>query len=366
MHFGKMLVRIGISVLLLLIVSASVSAHEEADIVIRNIWARATITPEVMSEMDSTGGMMATPEAEATEAMGGMHQHGSMEQQGNMMNMVDVSAVYFLLENPGNHPIRLIAASTPVATTVEIHETTMEGEVMRMRPLEDGVTVAPGETVELRQGGLHIMLIGLTQPLVDGTAIPLELTFEMLSDAGEVEGDPLVLMTAAPVFLTPPEPVPFYISGGWARPTVFRDPMGDDHRSDEQSHTAEATPEMMGPDVSAGYFTLVNAGDSDDTLIAASTPTATVTELHTMIMEGDVMRMREIEGGVAIPAGGAVTFQPGAEHIMFIGLTEPLVEGTAIPLTLTFASGLQMTVALPVYDRAMMEMEMMGDHSHGG
>ncbi|MGQ9909989.1 MAG: copper chaperone PCu(A)C [Candidatus Flexifilum sp.] len=364
MHFGKTFVKIGISALLLLIVSAGVSAYEESDIVIRNMWARATITPEVMSEMSGTGGMMATPEAEATQAMGGMMgQHGGMGQPGGMMNMVDISAVYFLLENRGMQPIRLIAASTPVATTVEIHETTMEGEVMRMRPLENGITVAPGETVELRQGGLHIMLIGLIQPLVDGSAIPLELTFDMLNEAGEVEGDPVVLMTAAPVFLTPPEPTPFYIIGGWARPTVFGAAM-----SDTQGQNAEATPEMMGPgpDISAGYFTLVNAGDSDDTLIAASTPAATVTELHTMVMEGDVMRMRQIEGGVPVPAGGTAVFRPRAEHIMFIGLTEPLVEGTAIPLTLTFASGLQMTVALPVYDRAMMEMEMMSGHSHGG
>lgn len=364
MQLKSTFVKVGISALLLLIISAGVSAHEEADIVIRNIWARATITPEVMSEMSE---MMATPEAEATERMGGMMgQHGGMGQHSGMMNMVDVSAVYFLLENPGSHPIRLSAASTPAATTVEIHETTMEGDVMRMRPLENGITVAPGETVELRQGGLHIMLIGLVEPLVEGTAIPLTLTFEMLNDAGEVDGDPVVLMTAAPVFLTAPEPTPFYITGGWARPTVFRDAMSGEH-----SHDMATAPEMTeaGPDVSAGYFTLVNAGDSDDTLIAASTPAATVTELHTMIMEGDIMRMREIEGGVLIPAGGTAVFQPGAEHIMLIGLTEPLVEGTAIPLTLTFASGLQVTVALPVYDRAMIDMEMMGNHgshSHGG
>lgn len=342
---------------LLLTLAVSVSAHGDADIVIRNIWARATISTQVMAEMSAGSMAMATPEAEATEAMGGMGGHSGMGSMAGMSNpnMVDVSAVYFLLENPGSHPIRLSAASTSVTETVEIHETTMEGDVMRMRPLENGITVAPGETAELRQGGLHIMLLGLTAPLVEGSAIPLTLTFDMLNDAGEIDGDPVTVMTAAPVMLTEPEPSPFYISGGWARPTVF---------AEQPMLMPEATEEpgmaMPGMDVSAGYFTLVNTGDSDDTLIAASTPSVMETQLHTMIMEGDVMRMRELEDGVLVPAGGSAVFEPGANHIMLMGLTAPLVEGTAIPLTLTFASGLETTVALPVIDRAMMEM--MHDH----
>lgn len=340
----KVVVRSVVGVVVALTLASGVTAQDEADLVIRGIWARATISAQVMGEM-SAGGMadaMATPEAEATEAMGGMGDHSGM------MNMVDVSAVYFLLENRGAQPIRLNAASTPVAGTVEIHETTMENDVMRMRPLENGITVAPGETAELRQGGLHIMLLGLTAPLVEGSAIPVTLTFNLLNAAGEVEGEPFDILTAAPVMLTAPEPTPFFVSGGWARPTVFAQAMPE--------ATEEPGMAMPGMDVSAGYFTLINAGDSDDTLIAASTPTVMETQLHTMIMEGDVMRMRELEDGVLVPAGGSAVFEPGANHIMFMGLIEPLVEGTAIPLTLTFASGLEVTVALPIYDRAMMAM----------
>lgn len=71
---------------------------------------------------------------------------------------------------------RLVSASAPVAAKVELHETTMDGNVMRMRPVA-GIDVAPGRPAELKPGGLHIMLLGLTRPLKAGESFPLTLTF---------------------------------------------------------------------------------------------------------------------------------------------------------------------------------------------
>lgn len=91
-------------------------------------------------------------------------------------------AGYLTLTNKGSTPDRLVGARAEIARTVEIHSNSMEGGVMRMRPVE-AVEVAPGAEVKLAPGGLHIMLIGLKQPLVKGARVPLTLVFEK---AGEV------------------------------------------------------------------------------------------------------------------------------------------------------------------------------------
>jgi len=61
-----------------------------------------------------------------------------------------------------------------------------------------------------------------------------------------------------------------------------------------------------------------------------------MTQVHEMKMEGDVMKMNEVEGGLVIPAGQSVMLAPGSFHIMFMDLKEPLVENAMVPVTLTF------------------------------
>jgi copper(I)-binding protein len=72
---------------------------------------------------------------------------------------------------------KLVAASSPVATSVEVHEMKMEGDVMRMRAVES-IALPAGERVELKSGGYHMMLIGLKQPVKAGDAVPLTLVVE--------------------------------------------------------------------------------------------------------------------------------------------------------------------------------------------
>ena len=71
----------------------------------------------------------------------------------------------------------LVGAASPAAAKVELHEMAMEGNVMRMRPVPR-LTLAPGQTVALKPGGYHVMLIGLKKPLVDGDKVPLTLLLE--------------------------------------------------------------------------------------------------------------------------------------------------------------------------------------------
>ncbi|WP_372399182.1 copper chaperone PCu(A)C [Azospirillum sp. HJ39] len=90
---------------------------------------------------------------------------------------------YLSLTNGGTAEDRLLAASTPVAEKAELHTHLNENGVMKMREVP-AIAVPPGETVKLAPGGLHVMLLGLKQPLVKGSNFPLTLRFEK---AGNVD-----------------------------------------------------------------------------------------------------------------------------------------------------------------------------------
>ena len=80
---------------------------------------------------------------------------------------------------------RLVGGSTPAAQRFELHTMAMKGDVMEMRQI-DVVDLPAGKTVELKPGGLHVMFIGLTQPLALGSKVPVTLKFEK---AGELKVD---------------------------------------------------------------------------------------------------------------------------------------------------------------------------------
>ena len=86
-------------------------------------------------------------------------------------------AAYITISNGGAEADRLIAAMTPVAKKAAIHTHMMQGGIMKMRPVK-AVEVNPGEPTVFMPGGLHIMLMGLKAPLVEGNTFPLTLTFE--------------------------------------------------------------------------------------------------------------------------------------------------------------------------------------------
>jgi copper(I)-binding protein len=89
---------------------------------------------------------------------------------------VAVGAAYFVITNQGRQADTLVSISSPAAATVELHRTTVENGVSRMRPAGQPA-IAPGETLKAEPGQLHVMLKGLSHPLVAGTRVPLVLTF---------------------------------------------------------------------------------------------------------------------------------------------------------------------------------------------
>jgi len=74
-------------------------------------------------------------------------------------------------------PARLVEASSPIAGVTEIHEMAMDNDIMRMRQIP-GLDLAAGQTVELKPGGYHVMLMDLKQPVKAGDSVPLTLVFE--------------------------------------------------------------------------------------------------------------------------------------------------------------------------------------------
>ncbi len=115
---------------------------------------------------------------------------------------------------------------------------------------------------------------------------------------------------------------------------------------------------VMADGVSAAYMTIRNTGREDDALVGAMTPVSQMTELHEMVMEGDIMRMRPIAGQrLVIPAGGQVELKPGGLHIMLMGLQQTLEPGTSVELTLRFEKAGEVKV------RA--EVRAAGETEHG-
>lgn len=100
--------------------------------------------------------------------------------------------------------------------------------------------------------------------------------------------------------------------------------------------------------VGGGFLTIENAGTEADRLTAATSSVAKDTQIHEMAMEGDVMKMRELTDGLAIPAGETVVLAPGGFHLMFMGLNQAFVEGETVTVTLTFEKAGTVALELPV------------------
>jgi copper(I)-binding protein len=120
-----------------------------------------------------------------------MADKGSTGSSEGGMGMAGTGAVFVLLKNSGNEADRLVGGQTSVAQVVEIHETVMENEVMKMQMLSDGLEIPAKGEVLLKPGSYHIMLIGMTQDLKVGDTFTLDLEFEK---SGTITVEPEVKM----------------------------------------------------------------------------------------------------------------------------------------------------------------------------
>lgn len=93
----------------------------------------------------------------------------------------------------------------------------------------------------------------------------------------------------------------------------------------------------------AAYFVLHNMSDSDARIIGATSSVSEAVEIHSHIQDGNVMRMRRVDG-LDIAREEFLAFAPGGNHIMLIGLAAALKPGDKVPLTLTFEGGKEITI----------------------
>ncbi len=139
---------------------------------------------------------------------------------------------------------------------------------------------------------------------------------------------------------------------------------GSVYAADVQVSNAWARPTMPAQPVGAAYVTLTSAANAE--LVKVGSPVARKVELHTMTMKDGMMEMREI-ASLPLPAGKAVTLQPGGNHIMLIDLSKPLRVGDHVPLHLTVKQAGGKLVELDA-DAVVAEKapggQMRMDHGH--
>ena len=134
------------------------------------------------------------------QAGGHDHQHGASAAASDTFKVGDITVAapwtratpggakvaggYLKVTNNGAAADKLVGATTDIAGRVEIHEMSMSGGVMQMRPLDAGLELKPGQTVELKPGGYHVMFMDLKRQLKEGETVKATLQFEK---AGKVD-----------------------------------------------------------------------------------------------------------------------------------------------------------------------------------
>ena len=141
-----------------------------------------------------------------------------------------------------------------------------------------------------------------------------------------------------------------------ATPALARDYALKDLRIEH----AYARPTPPGARTGGAYFTIRNVGREGDRLVSVSSPVAASAELHSMQMEGNLMKMRGVPS-IDIPSGATVTLGSGGYHVMLVGLRHTLATGDDVPLTLTFEKSGSIDVSAPVQP---LSMDAQSAHRH--
>ncbi len=287
----------------LLISALSVSAQEQPpqELRIYNVWMRPTA---------------AQPDDEADDAA----DHADHADDMSMAGVV--SAAYMVIENTTPTDYRLIGAEFADATLIEIHETQVENDVMRMRELEDGLLIPAGERVELRPGSFHIMIMDITRELYPDTAVALNLLFE------DEAGDSITHTTAALVTDTPPAEQPIYLYNTFAAPYQDRQ-------------------RPLDP-LYAIYGIFANPTGRGQTLNVVETSAGALAELRqTSRSDGAQSELLEF---LSAPPQARLLLQPGNIFVLIDDLPTELAVGDALIATFYFSNDITITAAVPVVD----------------
>lgn len=114
-------------------------------------------------------------------------------------------------------------------------------------------------------------------------------------------------------------------------------------------------------DTSAMFGTVANAGSDPVTLLGGSAPDVGMVQVHEFVKEGNKEVMRQVPGGLEVPAGGSVELKPGSYHVMLMNVTADWTVGDEIPVTLNLSNGDTVEVVAPVKAREGMDADSEGD-----
>ncbi|PDT25262.1 copper chaperone PCu(A)C [Rhizobium hidalgonense] len=166
---------------LLKVVAGESHDHEHGDMAGMDMTGKTGMDMTGKTGMDMSGMAAAAPAGETVKA-------GDLEVSGGfakaMLPGQPVGGGFFTVKNNGKTDDRLLSVTSPVAGEVQLHEMVTKDNVMRMRQLKDGITVAAGQTVKLEPGNLHLMFQKVKTPFKQGDTVPVTLTFEK---AGKVD-----------------------------------------------------------------------------------------------------------------------------------------------------------------------------------
>jgi copper(I)-binding protein len=114
--------------------------------------------------------------------------------------------------------------------------------------------------------------------------------------------------------------------------------------------------------VGGGFMTLVNKGAADR-LLSATTAAAASVQMHSMSMDGNVMKMRQVDA-IELATGQTVELKPGSWHLMLMGLKAPLKAGDTFPMTLRFEKAGEVVVKVKVESPEPAKAQPQSEHQH--
>ena len=168
-------------------------------------------------------GSLATARHDHRHGTPHAHEGSIMATPSAMSGMTGTGAVYLTITNEGETDDTLVSVSTDRADLAEVHETRDQDEIAVMMPHEGALEIPAGESVSLEPGGLHVMLIGLTDDIRLGDTFDVTLTFK---EAGEVTLPVTAVFDAEEAEGGSVSVGDLIIEGAWSRPAPRIDGVG--------------------------------------------------------------------------------------------------------------------------------------------
>ena len=119
-------------------------------------------------------------------------------------------------------------------------------------------------------------------------------------------------------------------------------------------------------EMTGSFGVISNSGDTDLTVVSATTTASDRTELHEVVMIDGEMKMQEKDGGFVVPAGGEHVLEPGADHVMVMNLQEPIAAGDSVDVTLSFDDGSEVTYSAQAREAEVGDEEYVPSETMDG